>query len=786
MTTIGKIRIKGVRGIRAELPIDLDGRSLLLRGDNGTGKSSIAQALRWAVTGAPTGPGAKALPDAFQRHSLDADPAACEVTVDLLPKGRIVMKAGKVDVVETDEAGRAYIDACVRSNPFLRRDELLGFLGAAPVDRFKYLEQFLDLDRAERLGAELGAVAKKHEGLAKDADAALSRLVELAATHLPPDGSTLKSSSDLLARLCGRAGALGITVDAGLGFDGLVALRANLGVKPRSDATTSRRLELANAVRDAKSLVPPDHPRTVLERLRDAEQRASETELVRLLTEAIVVVENRPSLESCPVCEQHVEVDALAARLRARVAVLAEVRALTQDASALAGAWSKFLSTLDAVEHVASAGAGKRSVYASGRALLDELERSDGGTLSARVLARVDGARRSLETQLAAIPDDLRASELAKLADAIDAAIGARVALERHEANHAKHALLGRKTRAVEKSVGAARKDVAEEILESIASLVASYYERIHPPDQADEVTGAPTIKVTRHGGGTAHVRGLFNKQEIDDPRFVYSDGHLDTVGICIFLALRKSSNAGPKLLVLDDVVLSIDLGHADRLVKVLRDDFKDHQVLLFSHNELFMRMCRALLSGAKDLAIVRWTLQCGPQIRGRIMHVDRLRKTLEESGSAQEVALHMLPVLDELLSACATAFELRLPTTRTRGLTVDEYWSQLKPKLAELTKVRVLPDLAAVFEKIGTPSFFRNALGAHLNDWALEASLRQVQQVAEGVLELVEHLHCTRCKSVVTLTNSREPAQGFECECAHPSRPSLRSATPSTTDSAA
>jgi predicted ATPase len=47
---IQQVEIAGVRGIRSSITLPLEGRSLLLHGDNGTGKSSVERALRWAVT----------------------------------------------------------------------------------------------------------------------------------------------------------------------------------------------------------------------------------------------------------------------------------------------------------------------------------------------------------------------------------------------------------------------------------------------------------------------------------------------------------------------------------------------------------------------------------------------------------------------------------------------------------------------------------------------------------------------------------------------------------------
>ena len=80
-----------------------------------------------------------------------------------------------------------------------------------------------------------------------------------------------------------------------------------------------------------------------------------------------------------------------------------------------------------------------------------------------------------------------------------------------------------------------ARQDVAQEVFDEIRAKVAEYYSAIHPESDESEVTKAPSIEVQRHSGGTAFVRGEFASQSVKDPKWVYSDGHLDTVGIAFF-----------------------------------------------------------------------------------------------------------------------------------------------------------------------------------------------------------------------------------------------------------
>lgn len=49
-TKINNITIKGIRGAKDSLELPLKGKSIVLYGDNGTGKSSISDALEWFYT----------------------------------------------------------------------------------------------------------------------------------------------------------------------------------------------------------------------------------------------------------------------------------------------------------------------------------------------------------------------------------------------------------------------------------------------------------------------------------------------------------------------------------------------------------------------------------------------------------------------------------------------------------------------------------------------------------------------------------------------------------------
>lgn len=63
------------------------------------------------------------------------------------------------------------------------------------------------------------------------------------------------------------------------------------------------------------------------------------------------------------------------------------------------------------------------------------------------------------------------------------------------------------------------------------------------------------------------------------------SESHLDTLGLCLFLALEKRENPGNKILCLDDAIASEDEAHMERLYELLlREAPHFHHVIISSH----------------------------------------------------------------------------------------------------------------------------------------------------------------------------------------------------------
>jgi len=761
---IASVSVRGVRGVREAVELAFGERGIVLRGDNGTGKSSLVEGLRWALLGAM--PPARG--EDFRTH-LRAE-GACEVTVELAPHGRLVFRDGALDDEATTEEGRAFVDHCRRSQPFLRRAELLDLLQGSASDRFQYLARFFDLAAVDTLEQDLARGIRERRARHQELEDEARRLLQAIVAPVPWTGPGPARAGEVERYALVESARLGLVRDGEAVSCDELAVRA--AASRGSGAQWSRRSELHAAAAEADRLVPPDAPKTALVPLRSAELAATENGLQALLEGALAHLERQPARTDCPVCEQGIAPKELAARLNARLALLSDVRRATSAVSSLGDEWYAFLRTLRRLEAVAGLPTRGEDVP-RGRELLDQLDRA--ANLSQKIHDRVESVRRSLRSQHDAIPGELQASEIEKLHACLERLARDRATLVENESERAHLASSTASLQAVAGAVATARKDLSAVILEELSDAADAIYARIHGADPND-VTKSPRIKFSRQSKGLANLEGTFADNKVKEPALLYSDGHLDTVGIAYFLAiqkLREREDAGaPRLLVLDDIVLSVDMTHARALVAVLAEQFSDYQVLIATHNQAFAEQCKPLQ--LRRLCIRDWTLEAGPALVDHVPGRRLLEEALETTGDVEVLAVATRPVLEALFKEACTHLGVRLPYEAT-DLTFADYWDALRPKLQKLSSSGRLPDVRSIVARLGDPLFLRNALGAHSNDWALEVPLKQAQLEARAALELLDALSCSSCDAVLRTPNRRDEHAPLACRCPRGTSPTVR-----------
>lgn len=169
-----------------------------------------------------------------------------------------------------------------------------------------------------------------------------------------------------------------------------------------------------------------------------------------------------------------------------------------------------------------------------------------------------------------------------------------------------------------------AREEAIQRILDQIADKVLEYYKKLHDAAGADERSECTAIsmKATPRAatGGLRLAIEFLGLTDSSDARAFLSEGHLDSLGFCIYLATVRMFNPPDTLLVLDDVLTSIDRDHRQRFAELLFEQFSDYQIVLTTHDEYWfgilqsMAQARGVQSKWIFKRIAGWTVDGGPE----------------------------------------------------------------------------------------------------------------------------------------------------------------------------
>ena len=118
-----------------------------------------------------------------------------------------------------------------------------------------------------------------------------------------------------------------------------------------------------------------------------------------------------------------------------------------------------------------------------------------------------------------------------------------------------------------------------EGIISGISKDVRHLWSRLHPREPIEDIQlyqpeDEKSIDISLKYFGVSQP----------SPRLTLSEGHRNSLGLCIFLALVRQSN-DKGCIFLDDIVSSFDREHRGNVKDILLEDLRDYQVLLFTHD---------------------------------------------------------------------------------------------------------------------------------------------------------------------------------------------------------
>jgi len=297
------------------------------------------------------------------------------------------------------------------------------------------------------------------------------------------------------------------------------------------------------------------------------------------------------------------------------------------------------------------------------------------------------------------------------------------------------------------------RKSFLDAILSAIAAEVGRLYEIIHPGEGLNKIT----LKLDPKKTGSLDLAAEFLSKKDQPPHAYFSESHLDSLGLCVFLALAALRDAQRTVVVMDDVLGSIDEPHVDRLIEMLYDESKKFKhTIITTHYQPWREKFRWgwLKNGQCEMMELGiWDASTGiASAKLSQAPLQELRQHLAASPLALQSACASAGVLLEAICDYLTArYECDVPRKKGKLTLGDMLPKVCEKKLADALRVEVKQaDGSFVQTTLGDKLLqlrdmaqLRNIFGCHYNELANILPQKDAMEFATRVQELGAALIC-------------------------------------------
>lgn len=742
---LNSLHIKSFRGATQPFTLNFSqGKNItLIYGENGNGKTTIADAFACLCSSSVGSLDDKSDAELTYLKSLGANNS--DVLIKLTTDGgtfEATQSKTSNKILKTPATG-------VPQSKSLRRAQVTQFIDDSPSERYKVLSTFIDLSAVQKSEAELKKLLKSLENdlsrnikSLSDAKATLNTIWEKEGKPL----TTLEAwvQSEVSKDNTQQADQLN-TNNA--------VLRAWHSFQTIIDNIHQEREKLNKATAkftDAETNL----------KAHQEKNDTSEKDLLALLTETKKFLNIKPSVDKCPVCGKDNKKDHLLKHVDEQIAKMKELAQLTKAFSDAKVERDQLLQRL------------KGLIEPFNKSVISfKKESSKLNDFSfAAIFNDISEEKETKDNyETFKIAQSNAISEIKKLQESTDAISKSLASINSIKTNNSSVEQLTKKCEELTALVGAAeptltllensRKEFIDSELQSISGDVEAMYNKIHP----NEGLGGVKLFLNAKFQSSLSLTAKFHTETDIAPQSVYSESHLDTLGICIFIALAKKESNSDMVLVLDDVVMSVDEKHLDRIIGLIHDEASHFaHVIISTHYRPWReryRNHRAPNTNVQFVELRGWTKERGITQAKPQLVLDEIRVLLDPANFHREnLAGTTGRFLEALLDFLTFNYQCRLKRKPASDFTLSELLDAPSRQLLNLMKVHQMEklptgkysdvmvkevDLKPVIEKVKNLKAVRNQVGAHYTFDGALVSDSDIEDFAKATIELAELLVC-------------------------------------------
>lgn len=183
-----------------------------------------------------------------------------------------------------------------------------------------------------------------------------------------------------------------------------------------------------------------------------------------------------------------------------------------------------------------------------------------------------------------------------------------------------------------------------------------------------------------------------YRGNQIRHPGTFLNESRMTALALSLFLSAAElctaNSPIGTRVLVLDDILISLDISHRIPVLKLLQQEFADWQILLFTHDRLWYELAREYTKGSGDWACYELMVMEAPPgtpprpyLKQGQDHLERARRLLNAPhGDLMAAAVHIRAWFEDLLKRKCEKYNRSVPYyVNPKDYKADRFWEALK-----------------------------------------------------------------------------------------------------------
>ena len=789
MTKISTITIYGFRGIRNQVVFDLGKapKSMVLSAENGRGKSSLADAIEWYFQDTISHLQKEGCYESSYRHYRlphNENAVVSVVTTDADVFGEKHLQVSR-DSSGTDKYKSgwqnqgsnllSFVGNAQGENVILRHAELKDFVNKTKTEKLKAVSSIIGFDVVTQtrdvINKVKGSVEKdseyrKIQGQISEKERDIDILVNPIVGSILDYPSAVFAAAENLRLQLG-----GITPINDLeSFQKQLVEFANL---PRNEKSkeiqelVNMQNALSQSVISTNLIVQVQAYSQSQKMLLSKKENLEKLTLVELYKAGSIILEENPDLTSCPLCESSVSRNNLLLDINNKLLEFSEIQAEVEKVQSQADSVrQKILATIKSLQ-------GAKKTVDDNKFSTDSW--SAAFTLSFKML---NGWANVLNKNTENAGFEISEEELATLQSyniETDKLIKiSQVDIEKlsdTDADNKKNTVLQtlknlfehysrwlelkvmekrfqRQIKTLESLVSLLEqreRDEFKKALTSISDEVNDFYKALHPNEGFDQLNLIPTAD-----------RGLefefyFKGDKISPPNKFMSESHLNTLGLCFFLASAVEFNKNCEFVILDDIVSSVDADHRLSFARLLRDDkrLSQKQFVILSHDMHWSEILRSVFPKWEHKKIQNWDYDTGVSIDNHLDIRGQIQDAIQR-GDAIDAARKVRDLVDISCRDICEDYDVNLPYRQGNGNEKRELKSFVEAIVRHFGKNNVFDAAQPPFSDIVNSLWLMN-IASHPDPRKLNISMSDVKIILADLDKFLGffYAHAPKCAHV-------------------------------------